>query len=324
MQTNESNLWNEFVDNSPQGSICSKTFWLNCVCEKYNIVGCFKNDELVGGIAFEEKKVMGFSALRSPMLTQSLGIIYKDNSAMNPIKRISLERDILEEILSLLESRYKRIAINNHFTVQDIRTFTWRDYRPFIRYSYIIDLTEINITYSNFESRNKGDIKKSKKNDIEIFSTDNVKLFFDLHKLTYERQNLKCPISYSKTKIIFTALNTLSKCKIYFAKDPQGNICSTIFVAWDNDVAYYLMGASHPNFRSYGSVSLALWTAMQELAEMGIKHFDLYGANTPSIAFFKRGFGGELKQYYRLEKYNSRFLYLTAQGFEIFKFITNI
>ena len=48
LEKNEYEMWNEFVDKSPQGSIFAKTFWLDAVGTKYNILGCFdKGDRLV-------------------------------------------------------------------------------------------------------------------------------------------------------------------------------------------------------------------------------------------------------------------------------------
>lgn len=270
-------------------------------------------------MAFEEQKILSFNVLRNPMLTQFLGILYNDNSTMNPINGSSLEREILIEILDFLETRYKRLAINNHFYIKDIRVFTWRNYRPIVRYSYVLDLSNIKKVFENFEPQKKTYIRKSEKENIKIVSNDNVRLFHELHELTYQRQGLKCPISYSQTEKLYTTLKALLKCKMYFARDLHGNVSSTIFIVWNNKSAYYVMGANHPKFRNYGSANLTLWTAMQDLAEMGIKSFDLYGANTPSIAMFKRGFGGELKTYYRVEKYNSRLLFLAVNGLQISK-----
>lgn len=298
-------MWNQFVDHSPQGSICSKTFWLDVVADNHKIVGCFKNDDLVGGIAFEERKVGGFDMLFNPKFTQFLGILYSDNSSMNPAKRESLEKTMLADILDFLESRYKRIAINNHYSIKDIRLYNWRNYRAVVRYSYLVDLSNIDEAFEQFESRNKYDIRKALKQNIKAIPANDVKRFHELHDLTFKRQGLKNPLTYSQTEKIYSALSNLNKCKLYFSRDEHSNFMSTAFIIWDNQTAYYLMGANHPEFRSAASGGLVLWTAMKELAEMGIKEFDLYGANTESIALYKRGFGGQLIPYYRVTKSNS-------------------
>ena len=79
------------------------------------------------------------------------------------------------------------------------------------------------------------------------------------------------------------------------------NLDSELWVASDNSAAvilindehrsYYILGASTGNSTS----SSVLWEAIKDKQEV-----DLVGCNDKKIALFKKGFGGELKPYYRL------------------------
>ena len=54
-----------------------------------------------------------------------------------------------------------------------------------------------------------------------------------------------------------------------------------------------------------GATSLLYW---QYLCKIEHKYFDFVGANIPAVAFFKRGFGGDLTPYYVSEGYKSKWI----------------
>ena len=43
--------WDSFVESSPQGTIFSKSIWLDLFDADYNIWGYYKNNNLLGGTA---------------------------------------------------------------------------------------------------------------------------------------------------------------------------------------------------------------------------------------------------------------------------------
>jgi hypothetical protein len=319
LATQEYSDWDQFTDHSPQGTLFSKSYWLESVSDSFRIVGCFRDQELIGGIAFEEQKLSGMKFLRNPQLTQFIGFHFLDNSKMNHFRKESLERDIILDTLDFLEPKYKRIAINNHYSINDIRMFTWRNYNPVVRYSFLINLSSRDDLLKEMEQRTRYNIKKSEKKGIQIISEDNLSNFHNLHEMTYKRQGLKCPVSESWLKKIYQNLKSLNKCRIYFARDAAGTILSTAFIVWDGEIAYYLMGAVNYEMRDQGSANLLLWKVMMDLKEMSVRCFDLYGANTPSIALFKRGFGGKLRAYYRVRKINSSLMNLLFNVVESIK-----
>lgn len=85
------------------------------------------------------------------------------------------------------------------------------------------------------------------------------------------------------------------KCAIY-ATETAGAMMMT-----EGNTAYYLFGARDKRVASDNNPSLVLWEAFKDLHNKGVEYVDLCGANKQKIAFFKRGFGGELvetnKQY---------------------------
>jgi len=76
-------------------------------------------------------------------------------------------------------------------------------------------------------------------------------------------------------------------------EDPEG----VIGIAHDGRTAGYWLGGSVPG----PAMTVLLGTVLTQLQKEGYALFDFVGANTPSIAVFKRQFGGDLTTYYYLE-----------------------
>lgn len=71
-----------------------------------------------------------------------------------------------------------------------------------------------------------------------------------------------------------------------------------VVVLHDDATAHYWIAGSRPG----PAMTVLLGHLLERLASNGMKLFDFVGANTPSIAEFKRRFGPQLVSYYRVEE----------------------
>src|SRR5690606_37038344 len=87
---------------------------------------------------------------------------------------------------------------------------------------------------------------------------------------------------------------------------------AAVVVLRDDSSAAYWIAGSVPG----DGMTFLLGTIFPELRASGISRFDFVGANTPSIAEFKRRLGGRLETYYQIEHYGNSLLKLlqTWQG----------
>jgi hypothetical protein len=313
LKPEEYDLWDKFVDESPQGTIFSKTYWLSNTAQKFSITGCFRDSILIAGIPFEEKKKGPLKFLRNPKLTQFLGFHFNKTKEFQGNNELFEEKNIVLEILRFLEKQFNFIAINNNYLINDIRPFIWNDYHVEVRFSYMIKLDNINQIYQNMEYRVKYDVKKCEKSNIIIKPTDDLQTFYDIHASTYKMQNLKCPESFEQIKKLYLNLKKLGEAQLFFAQN-NNDILSTSLIVWHEKVAYYLMGGVNRDFRHFGSSNFLMWYILQELAKKNVDFIDLYGANSPRIALFKRGFGGKLDHYFRVLKFTTVPLEILYQG----------
>ena len=70
----------------------------------------------------------------------------------------------------------------------------------------------------------------------------------------------------------------------------------------DSQTAYYLLGGYQAEERHHGAGALAVFEAIQHCREIGLKTFDFEGSVIPAIEKYFRGFGGQLKPYFSVNK----------------------
>jgi hypothetical protein len=250
-------LWDKFVRESPQGTLFSSTKWCNLFAERYKIYGCYKGNELQGGlIGFYTKA--GFFSGGYPV-TQFQGICFKQGMENN--------YGITEALLTMIPDK---ATVLNSYHAPDIRPFLWEGWKPLVRYTYLIKDPDISRLGKDtrYEINHNDDAVR----DGDIFS------FYKMYEQTFKRKNLPVPVSFEWMTKFYTEFEPAIK---------MTNHNGTVVVQ-DDKRAYYIFGASD------GAKSSAkiVWESIKDFKEI-----DTVGANSKEIALYKRGFGGQLTPY---------------------------
>lgn len=129
------------------------------------------------------------------------------------------------------------------------------------------------------------------------------------------------PLPYTRELVrrLDSACEAQNARRMFFAEDAQGRTHAAIYLVWDENSAYYLMGGGDPELRSSGASSLLLWEAIQFAATVSNK-FDFEGSMGESIERFFRGFGARQVPYFYVRRMNRR-LQILSSGREILKAI---
>jgi lipid II:glycine glycyltransferase (peptidoglycan interpeptide bridge formation enzyme) len=77
-----------------------------------------------------------------------------------------------------------------------------------------------------------------------------------------------------------------------YAIDRESNIHAAIFVVWDHESAYYLLGGGDTDYRNSGATSLLLYNAIKKVSAK-VDRFDFEGSMMEPIERFVRGFGSK-------------------------------
>ena len=244
LEKHEYIMWNEFVDKSPQGSIFVKSFWLDAVGVKYSILGCFdKGDKLVGGMPITENK-KGY--LTMPKLTQTLGIIFSDFSEMKYVKKISKEKDIIMSFVDNIP-KFKNFNFGFHYNFENWMPFMWKGYKQQTRYTYVIeDIQNIEKVRREFADNTKSVITKSIAQDLRVIDNLTLTDMYNTLKKTFERQNMSVPFDFHWFIEFDNIINSNNARKMFFTVDSQNNLHAALYLVYDKNSAYYLLGGADP------------------------------------------------------------------------------
>ena len=152
-----------------------------------------------------------------------------------------------------------------------------------MRFTYLVNIEDLDKTYQRFEKRTKYAIKKCREN---VYISDDIDEFNRLHLLS--RPDRKIDFDFIKK----TYLERQPNCRIYATETAMA------MISWDKEenkkaIGYYLLAGRNTTIKPDNSPSKILWEAMKDLNKIGINEIDLCGANKPNIELFKRGFSGK-------------------------------
>ncbi|MBN1162060.1 MAG: GNAT family N-acetyltransferase [Dehalococcoidales bacterium] len=294
--------WDAFAESSPQGTIFCTSTWMKLYQIPFKIYGCYRGGQLVGGLPVIESEGACISGGPLHAYVQYQGMLFHHSPDTKYTRMLAVQEDITLAILDRLEQEdYTLTDIWNHPSVDDIRPFKRTGYQEAVRYTFVVDLTDLDRLWAQCEESMRRKIKKAREKGITVTRGGSLDEFDELYQLTFDRQELKRPGSKEFTARIYQTFKDKDRAELYLARHPDGVLSASVLALRDTRCAYYLIGASHPERRQDNPSSLALWTLFEDSSSK-VRELDLVGANDPFIAQFKAGFGGRLIAYYGARK----------------------
>ena len=298
--------WNIFVDESPQGTLFHKIFWLEFSKMPFKILGCYRNKELVAGIPLVYRGRLGLIFIGHPPLTPYLGIVFRDNSALKYVNRLSYEKGIIRDCADVIAQRADLIHIRFQPGFLDLQPFMWAGFKTAVKYTYILNVTDLDRVFRDMDTRRRSEIRKAIKTGSTVSRDASLEDFIELNQMTFERQGEKLSLSVEDLRRLHQVLQKERASQIFIAKDTTGKPCGGTYIVWDNKRAYYLLGGFDPESGSSGAVALALWEAIQYTArELQLSEFDFEGSDIPGVERSFREYGGQLTPYYTVYRAKS-------------------
>lgn len=123
---------------------------------------------------------------------------------------------------------------------------------------------------------------------------DTVSRTIELVALSYGRHHRSIPASPDRLKDLAHLMMASGRARAFSATNMStGKVEAGIVVLFRQQTAWYWMSGSEPG----PAMTVLLTEVLDMLGHHGVDTFDLMGANTPSIAEFKRRFGAERVRY---------------------------
>ena len=289
--------WDTLVAQSPQGTVFHKTYWLKASDKDFRIYGCFKNGDLFAGLPIIIKKRFGIEHASHPPLTPYLGIVFRKSQAKY-VKRISEEKEITKAIAAKIKADLRLIKFHTTPLPTDLQPFIWEGFSCGVRYTYLLDLNDIEKAWQQMDARRRNDITRAEKDGIYIDTNCTFEETFTLVEKTFTRQSQE-PLFKSTAFRYHEALNSRNQCKSFLAKNKQGKAIAVAYIIWDEKRSYYLLGGYDPQEKHHGASAKAIWEAIKFTKEqLGLDQFDFEGSMMKPVEKFFRKFGGNMTPYY--------------------------
>ena len=308
--------WDELIQSSEDGSFFALNDFLEMQGEKSCYIIAYNNDgKIIGGIA---GRIRG----DKPIIGKFIKMFWVETGPIVNCNDDNLKVKIKIALLEKLKEAAKKegvIQINiTHWSRErnpDVFTKAEFQVTPFATYLLDLEQDEKKI-YSNFRKGNKSTIKKAQKFNITIIhnNKNNFVSFLDSYYTVYQKTEERAIKIHSNTSMTL-------KPKIFLENIlSNDNILSNIFLAVYEDqiasgalilrcgskIIYYLGASDIYLNRKTGASNLLHWEIIKWAKSKGIKVYDLGGIpvnpteDDPAygVYIFKKGFGGEYKEYY--------------------------
>lgn len=284
--------------------------WFNALFDKskWNVVIAEKNEIILGFMPYVIESKKGFNIISTLPLTPYQGVFYNYPENQKYTNKISFEKEVSTQIIASLP---KIDSFTQNFIPEfnNWLPFYWKGFKQTTRYTYLLkDITNTDVVFKNFRENIRREIRKAEK-QLVVSIHNNIEDLFNLKEQIYKSNNTTYPIPKNILLNAYKHTKANHCGELLKAVDENGNIHSYLFYVWDNTTTYYIHGATNPNFKTSGSMTLLLWQAINNNKHL-TKQFNFEGSMVESIERYFRAFGGELTPYYQISKTNSAILKL--------------
>jgi GNAT acetyltransferase-like protein len=296
-------------------TLFEQPWWLEAVAPNaWDAVEVASDNKTVARLPYVVKKKLGLTALTMPPLTQMLGP-WLEPSTAKYAKQLSHQKELMNELIEQLPP-YDYFSQHFHYSITNWLPFYWQGFNQTTRYTYAIeDLDDLDRVWAQFRHSLRGQIRKAKKY-VTVRTDLDIERFFSINALSFKRQNIEPSYSRDLLQRLDAACAEHRARRMFFAEDAQGRIHAAIYLVWDENSAYFLMGGADPELRLSAAMSLLMWEAIR-FARTVTKKFDFEGSMIESIERFFRSFGGVQKPYFHVTRLSSRRIKLLMAGRDI-------
>lgn len=283
--------------------IYSKPWWLDAVCgeDNWDVWLCVHNNEIIAAMPYYHEMRGQWKYVTKALLTQNNGIIFKYPAGAKEIAKRKFEEKVIDQACEYL----KEINIDvyeqqYHYNFKNWLPFFWNNYTEITRYTYVIeDTSDIQKVWDNISSSYKKNIKKGNSNG--TLCEIDADTFYQEHEKIFLKQGMECPFTYHQWIRIYQTCLEQDSGRILCMKNSDGHIASILFLIWDEESVYHLLGGNIPEFQKLETYNALTWEGIKIAAQKGLK-YDFEGSVIKRISKSFREYGGEAKPYFRIRK----------------------
>jgi hypothetical protein len=285
-------------------SLFQQPWWLDAVAPgQWKEIVLKRGEDVVARLPYVVKKRYGLMLLTMPKLTQTLGPWLRPSMAKYTYQ-LSQQKELMTELIEHLPP-HDLFLQNFHHSIDNWLPFYWHGFRQTTCYTYVIgDLSDLDRVWSEASHAVRKAIRKAERT-LSVSVDPDIEKFLQVNAQTFHRQGIEPGYSLELVRRLDAACVKHRARRILLAEDAQGRVHAGLYVVWDENSAYYLMGGADPDLRQSGAQSLLMWEAIKFAATV-TKRFDFEGSMVESIEHFFRAFGALQKPYFEISRMSHR------------------
>lgn len=308
MQGNKE-IYQQLCAQEPTLPLFAQPWWLDAAAgtENWDVALIEKGGLVLATMPYLKHRRAGFRILTQPWLTLSLGPWLRPSTAKTP-RRIAQQKELLQGLINQLPP-FDHFQQKWHYDQTNCLPFRWNGFQQTTSYSYVLpDLSDLTAVWNGFQENIRKEVRKAS-GRLQLCVRDDRPLddLLRLHSLTFDRQGKTPPCPESIIRRIDAACAARNQGRAFIAEDVEGRQHAAVYLVWDHNSAYYLLGGGDPALRNSGAASLCMWEAIRFAATV-TKRFDFCGSMVEPIEHFVRAFGGNQCQYFSVSKTPSKVL----------------
>lgn len=288
--------WSDLLARSEQASPFSTLPYASAICRatglSFRLAGTWNGDRLSGGVVLFEKRRGPYRLAVVPPITPYTSFLLAE-----PLRQadVTHRRSALGTLLQAVLPRYHAAAFHLHPSLSDVRPFQWSGLSAQVLYTYRQAIPEHEVLLRGASRSVRRTLKRAE--HLDVTEAENVAEATAMVMHSFEHQDRSFPLSATQLTDLTSRLAEAGLARIFVARDrADGTTTGAQVMLHRGDSVYHWVGGSHRG----PAKTLLVTTAMERLRREGTATIDLVGANTPSIAEFKRSFGLRLTPYYRV------------------------
>jgi len=306
-------LWDQFVENSPQGLLFHKWDFLKTVerHSRYQLVPycIYSGEELRCIFPFFITRRFGLTQVWSPPPLQTqiwyLGMAF--DPSVQGLKAIAKE-EIFGQVTGELCREIDKIAPNSvSFTTVpnfiDVRSFIWKNFTARLRFTYAIDLKKsLDEIWTSFTGHCRQEIKRVSAHSPEIQQTNDVSALLDIWRPRFSELGIKVPLLSNSYLEELVAAFPQDMTVYNLSIDGRIATASAYCVMQRERYCGWIGNVSTRKDLSVNDY--LIWEVVKRAKAEGFKTLDL-GTSHERLSRFKSKFNPELEPYCIVEKYDA-------------------
>lgn len=293
--------WDALVADAAGGTLFHRSAWARLLGDVFGrrarFLAVFRNGTLVGGCPVYERRMIGLSIAAPPIIAGYSGALV----SLPEVQRAGRLTSETEQVLSALEAAMRRhyaYAFLAHDPgVLDARPFLWNGWKVSPRFTYRVRLAPEEEMLAAFEQQVRTKIRKAEKSGLTCHRVAAPDDSLGTYAFAYARHGVTPPVPLAMLAALAEGVARHGFGRLYVARDREGQSRAFEVILLDGATAYAWLGGADAECLRQGGYSLLHSKVFADLAPTH-REIDLLGANTPTIATFKRSFGGALVPYW--------------------------